>query len=66
MGSFFGHGFHDRPAGDPLQKPLHELLPNSWKLVHCQRQLTNENSNKRQEFTYLASLGNLVQKIWKV
>ena len=33
IGSSFGHGFHGRPARGNLPKPLHELLPNSPKLV---------------------------------
>ena len=38
-----GHGFHGRPAGGHLPKPLHELLPNSWKLVPCQLQMANKH-----------------------
>ena len=38
-----GHGFYGIPAGGHLPKPLHELLPNSWKLVPCQLQMTNKH-----------------------
>ena len=66
MGSFFGHGYHSRPAGGHLSKPLHELLPNSWKLFPCQLQLANEQSLTGQEFTCFASPDHPVQKIWKI
>ena len=38
-----GHGFYGIPAGGHLPKPLHELLPNSWKLVPCQLQMANKH-----------------------
>ena len=38
-----GHGFYGIPAGGHLPKPLHELLPNSWKLVPCQFQMANKH-----------------------
>ena len=66
QGSSFGHGFHGRPAGGHLPKPLHELLPNSWKLVPCQLQLANKHSLTGQEFTCLASPGHIAQLIWKI
>ena len=62
MGSSFGNGFHGRPAGGHLPKPLHELLLYSSKLVPCQLQLTTKHSLTRHEFTCLASPGNLVKK----
>ena len=69
MGSSFGNGFHGRPAGGHLPKPLHELLPNSWKLVPSQPQLANEHTLTRREFTCLASHekspGHLVKKYGK-
>ena len=61
QGSSFWHGFHGRPAGGHLPKPLNELLPISWKLVPCQLQLANEQSLTRQEFICLSSPDHLVQ-----
>ena len=64
--STYGHNFQGRHTGGILPNLLHEILPNSRKLVPCQLQLANEHSLTRQEFTCLASSGHLVEKIWEV